>query len=61
MPDISMCKNEQCTLKEKCFRYMAEPNEYRQAYTKFNQEIDLTCKYFTHNKNWPNYTLRQIK
>jgi hypothetical protein len=32
MPDITMCDNTQCELKEKCFRFMAKPNEYRQSY-----------------------------
>lgn len=32
MPDISMCKGENCSLKEHCHRYKATPCEYRQAY-----------------------------
>ncbi len=27
-----MCDGGKCPLKEKCHRYKAEPNEYRQAY-----------------------------
>jgi hypothetical protein len=30
-----MCLNQKCELKEKCFRFIAEPNPYRQAYEKF--------------------------
>ena len=32
MPDISMCKGEDCTIKETCYRFKATPNEYRQSY-----------------------------
>jgi hypothetical protein len=32
MSDITMCDGGKCPLKEKCHRYKAEPNEYRQAY-----------------------------
>ena len=42
MADIAMCKGETifrslkeiivCPLRERCYRYKAKPNEYRQAY-----------------------------
>jgi hypothetical protein len=32
MPDITMCDNEKCELKQKCFRFMAKPNETHQSY-----------------------------
>jgi hypothetical protein len=32
MPDITMCKDETCSKKDKCFRYIAEPNPDRQSY-----------------------------
>lgn len=35
MPDISMCRNEDCPSKKKCFRYMATPNPYGQYYSSF--------------------------
>lgn len=31
MPDITMCKGENCTIKEECYRFTAKPSE-RQAY-----------------------------
>jgi hypothetical protein len=37
MPDITMCKNEQCAEKEKCYRYKATPNEYWQSYSDFKE------------------------
>lgn len=33
--DISKCENETCPLKERCYRFTATPNEYRQSYAKF--------------------------
>lgn len=35
MPDIAMCKNRDCPLVKKCYRYMAVPNQYRQTYGSF--------------------------
>lgn len=32
MADITMCDGGKCPLKDTCYRYKAEPNEYRQAY-----------------------------
>lgn len=37
MPDISMCLNEKCIKKEKCFRFKATPN-YIQSYSEFIPE-----------------------
>ena len=31
MPDISMCKNEECDKKDNCYRYTAMP-DYMQSY-----------------------------
>jgi len=31
MPDITMCKNDQCPLKDKCYRFTAKPS-MRQSY-----------------------------
>ena len=31
-PDISKCTGEGCLLKEKCYRFVAEPNPYWQSY-----------------------------
>jgi hypothetical protein len=38
MPDISMCTNEECPLKETCYRYNATPSEFMQAYAKFEYD-----------------------
>jgi hypothetical protein len=35
MPDISMCANEECTLRETCYRFVATPNPFRQSYSDY--------------------------
>ena len=49
MPDISMCMNNDCPLKEKCRRHEAsgtKPNPYMQAYTVYKYNSDNTCPEF---------------
>lgn len=36
MPDIAMCEGKDCPSKNKCYRYLAVPDQYRQAYMDFN-------------------------
>ena len=45
MPDISMCENTACLLREVCYRFMAEPSEY-QSYSKFEPDENGKCEYF---------------
>lgn len=45
MPDISMCKNKKCTQRLMCYRYMAMPNPYRQAYMDFEQEGNICASF----------------
>lgn len=52
MSDISMCINEDCTLKKKCHRYTAPVNEFYQTYAEFKQDQDGTCEDFWDNKNY---------
>jgi glycine cleavage system pyridoxal-binding protein P len=47
MPDITMCKRDDCKSNKKCFRYMAEPSKYYQSYFAVNPEIKKgKCEYF---------------
>ena len=32
MTDITMCKGQDCLLRESCYRYTAPANPYRQSY-----------------------------
>ena len=47
MPDITMCKGDNCPKKENCYRYTAPVNEYRQSYF-FDTPIkeDGTCEHY---------------
>ena len=44
MPDISMCQNQTCPVKEECYRFMATPNPYRQSYAAFKVTSDKGCE-----------------
>lgn len=52
MPDISMCQNEGCPLRDTCWRFLAPPNGERQTYGGFAPEIaddgSASCEY-----HWP--------
>jgi len=43
MPDISMCSNNNCIKANRCYRFIAIPNPYRQSYGEFSQD---PCEYF---------------
>lgn len=32
MSDISMCEGKDCPIRDKCRRFTAKPNPYRQSY-----------------------------
>ena len=49
-PDISMCANDKCTLKEECYRYTARPNPYMQSYASYEQDKNGKCNDFYDNK-----------
>jgi len=47
MSDITKCKGKGCELKETCYRFKANTNEFRQSYfsKEPNTKIDK-CVYF---------------
>ena len=49
MPDITMCKDEQCPKKEQCHRFTAKPDEYAQSYFMQTPRKGKECVYY-----WPN-------
>lgn len=49
MADITMCNDEQCKQKNKCYRYTAPRNKYWQAVFSVSPRIDETCEYFWDN------------
>lgn len=52
MPDITMCMSEECKLKDHCYRYTAEPSQYRQSYADFfsssfkDKRNGIVCPHF---------------
>lgn len=49
MPDISMCLNEECPLKDRCYRFTATPNEDWQSYAEFAPDENGECEAFRDN------------
>lgn len=43
MPDITMCANQDCPLRDRCYIAQAEPS-YLQSYARF--EHDGECEWF---------------
>jgi len=47
MPDITMCRGNDCELKDNCYRHKAEPSEFRQSwFMKPPYESIFECEYF---------------
>lgn len=44
MPDISMCLNSKCPSCVICYRYTAEPNQWRQNYIDFKPNESGKCE-----------------
>lgn len=48
MPDIAMCINEFCELKDTCYRYKANPAEFWQPYGDFHPK-NGKCDHYWHD------------
>jgi hypothetical protein len=46
MPDITMCDGTNCPHKEKCYRYTANPSEFRQSYFAEPPIKDGKCDHY---------------
>mgnify|MGYP003403482642 len=56
MPDITMCKNDNCPLGVSCYRYNANPSKILQSYAMFEPQIndvldDVECKMYLEMPN----------
>jgi hypothetical protein len=62
MPDISKCKGEDCPMKETCYRFTANANEFMQSYF-MNAPIkeDDSCEYYWDNTEYPTEGTFHIK
>ena len=48
MADITMCGGAECPLRFTCYRFKAEPNEYRQSFFKtppYKKE-EMHCEFY---------------
>ncbi|WP_428739443.1 hypothetical protein [Sulfurimonas sp.] len=45
MADITMCINNTCPLRFKCYRQLAKPSDY-QSYTAFIYDVEFGCNHF---------------
>lgn len=55
MPDIAMCKNENCKIKERCIRYMAKPDPQYQSYVCINKKVDKPSDCELYDEYYPYY------
>ena len=51
MADITKCRDNKCTRKEKCYRYTA-PEGKRQSVFAYSPREGKKCEYFWNNKGW---------
>lgn len=62
MPDITMCKNKDCPLKDKCYRFTAEPSMRQFYFTENPSRINkgkFECSMFWGDS--AQYLLEQLK
>jgi len=61
MADITMCDGKDCPLREKCYRFTAFANQWRQSYfmeTPYNKE-ENKCDEYWEDKSINNKTKNQ--
>ncbi len=51
MADITMCKGIGCEAKTTCYRFTANPNEYRQSYFMQSPIVNDGCEYYINHNN----------
>jgi len=57
MSDISMCKGQDCPIRETCYRFKANPDPFRQAYASFKYDsVTQSCDHYWKFINYSNYT-----
>ncbi len=57
MPDISMCRDQECPSRETCFRFVATPSPFLQTYGAFGRRPnEAKCDHY-----WPATTAEARK
>lgn len=55
MADITMCVDNECPMRDRCYRYTAKADEKYQSYADFGRgRGDKHCEMFWDNKNRSN-------
>lgn len=60
MVDICMCKNEECPLKDACYRYRAEVSQY-QAYFIVDEKLKKDAQDYKCTGYWPLKSISEIE
>lgn len=64
MPEITMCSNNRCLLRDKCYRYRAIPNTHNQRYEHFHYfsgQGKPECTYFWDTRDYLPSRLRETE
>lgn len=61
MPDISLCRNEQCPKKKYCYRFNATPEPMYQSYADFKPDDKGNCDGFQKMESQKPKALRVTK
>lgn len=63
MADITKCANKTCQLRDKCYRFTANSNSFRQACANFDYNTInkvTTCDHFWDNEEYEKYKKVEI-
>lgn len=60
MPDISKCSNYNCKRRGSCYRYLAKPNDFHQAFASFAEGDGKNCQYHWDTSGWPSKNLMTL-
>tara|TARA_B100000809_G_C14757084_1_gene394336 strand:+ start:109 stop:321 length:213 start_codon:yes stop_codon:yes gene_type:complete len=49
--DLTICTTTVCPIRNGCYRFIAEPEQYWQSYNDFYESESLDCLYFIKETN----------
>jgi len=61
MVDITMCKADECPLRENCFRYLAKAADYQAYFILKPEEIDKVKQTEKCNEFWPVSSEKEVE
>lgn len=61
MPDIAMCNNYKCSIRDMCYRYRAVPHPYWQSFAGFQQDSEGNCDYLMDIGDWKGVPTRTVQ